>query len=481
MSLDLLNRLVRAVVLVGLVVFFAYSLVLGLLEDDRRMGRLEKGGGQDPGVRVLLLNRVPPDPSRFYEKVDVTILEPVDVVTPNIPDDPQYRLTLRAGAILRVQADTNAGLMLGSKEWGKDYTWPVSAIRIQPQRTDPPAPVAPADINPARRDPTLFEAQDHEPVFTLATGRYRGSLDIMYHSAKDVAVINCLPMEAYIEGVVAVEMSPSYPLEALKAQAIASRSYAYAHQILARQAHQEFDLSDTADDQEYRGKGDANGVVRSAVFETRGVVMLVDKTNPFAPLFCASSGGYTESVDSILPGARDVFGRVPLGRVMTAHPDHFCKLGAEGLGYESSHWSYTTIIKPADLQRALAKVMEAQGKHIGWIRNLRVGKRDPRSNRVETVLIDHTVDREPIEMSANSFRMLVGPFQLRSTLWSADSPKRIESTEGKRITTYQITSQGFGHGVGMSQISAWEMANEKYLAEDILKTFYQDIQLTPKW
>ncbi len=487
MSVDLLNRLVRAVVLLGLVGFFAYSLVSGLLENDPRMGRLEKGGGQDPGVRVLLLNRLnpPADPVRFYDKIDIIILEPVDVISPNLPDDPQYHLTLRAGSTLRVQSDTNTGLMLGSKEWGKDYTWPVSAIRLQPQRTEPPAPMIAGTgnpVSPAHRDPTMFEAYDREPVFALSTGRYRGSLQIMYHSAKDVAVMNCLPMESYIEGVITVEMSPSYPLEALKAQAIASRSYAWAHLLLARKAQQEFDLADTAEDQEYKGVANGNSaVVRSAVWETRGLVMLVDHTDPFAPLFCASSGGYTENIDSVLPGARDVTGHWPLNRVMTARPDFYCFRGADSLNYGSSHWSHTDLIKPSDLQRALNKVLSTQGKSVGYIKNLRVGRRDPRSNRVQTVLIEHTNDPEPIEMSANSFRMLVGPNLLRSTLWTADSPKRVESTEGKRAITYQIVSQGYGHGVGMSQVSAYQMANESILAEGILKFFYQDIQLTQKW
>ncbi len=491
LSGDLLNQIVRVVVLLGLLAYFSISLTRGLIDDPSRDGRgpLATGTGQDPGVRVLLLNRQPPDPIRTYDKLDVAILQTVDVVTPYNPDDPQLHLTLHAGSTLRIQSDTKDGLMLGSKEWGKDYTWAVSSLRVQPSRTVPEvvtSTTATAEANaqasnPARRDPTLFEAADRDAVFALPGGRYRGSLEVIWHSAKDIEAINCLPMESYIEGVISVEMSPSYPLEALKAQAIASRGYAFAHQSLARNARVEYDVMDTADDQEYRGTGNGNAAVRGAVRETRGVVTMVDHTNPFAPLFCASSGGYTESIDNVLPNSRDVFGRVPLGLVMTAHPDRFCQLGAEGLGYMGSHWTYTTVIKPSDLQLKLSKLLEAEGKHVGYIHNLRVGRRDKRSNRVETVLVDHTLSADPIEIPAHSFRMLVGPNQLRSTLWSADSPKRIESSEGKRTITYQITSIGFGHGVGMSQISAWEMANEKYLAPEILKAFYQDIQLVTKW
>ena len=74
-------------------------------------------------------------------------------------------------------------------------------------------------------------------------------------------------------------------------------------------------------------------------------------------MFCASSGGYTESIDNVLPGARDVHDRTPLGLVMKSEPDGFCKFGVDGLGYSGSHWSYTTVIKPSELQLKLSKLL----------------------------------------------------------------------------------------------------------------------------
>src|SRR4051812_30987928 len=136
---DIINQVIRAVLLLGLLGYFTYSLGHGLLEDERHSGfkRLATGGGEDPGVRVLLENRQPPDPIRAWDKLDIAILQTVDVVTPNLADDPAYHLTLHAGATLRLQPDANTGLVLGAKEWGKDYTWQVSAVRIQPALTEP--------------------------------------------------------------------------------------------------------------------------------------------------------------------------------------------------------------------------------------------------------------------------------------------------------------------------------------------------------
>jgi peptidoglycan hydrolase-like amidase len=486
MRVDMVNQVVRSVVLLGLLLYFTVSLILGLIEDEHRKGNWDmvKGGtpGGDPGIRVRLDNRQPPEPIPTWDKIDIIILQPVDVVTPSYSQDPNYHLTLQSG-VLHIQPDTNSGLLLSAKEWGKEYSWGVSEVRIQPSATDPqPGLVASGQrAGPAERDPGLFESSAHDAVFAVNSLRYRGSLAVVWHSAKDVEAINHLPMEAYLEGVVAVEMSPSYPLQALKAQAIASRGYALAHQKLSLDARREYDLTDGSDDQGYRGTGNGNEAVHNAVSDTRGMVMVVNHTSVFAPLFCASSGGYTESIDEVLPGSTDVDYKVPMGLVMKAQPDRFCQLGVDGLGYAASHWSHTTTILPKELELSLAKLLAPENRPVGFIHAMRVGKRDPKSGRVLSVRIFQTLSGEPIELRANSFRMLVGPNVLRSTLWTVDSPRKIEDADGKRNLSYEITSIGYGHGVGMSQVSAWEMANENYSAADILRYFYHDIEFTNKW
>jgi len=484
MRSEMVNQVVRTVILLGLLCYFAISLIRGLLDDEHRkgLGLSSINPGEDHGIRVLLENRQPPDPIQTWDKIDITILQPVDVVTPSYPDDPSFHLTLSSGTV-HIQPDTNNGLLLSAKEWGKEYSWAVSEVRIQPAVTDPVAGVLPsgARATPGQHDPCSFEAGSHDAVFALASSRYRGSLAVIWHSAKDLEAVNCLPMESYVEGVVAVEMSPSFGLQALKAQAIVSRSYAFAHQILSTQARREYDLTDGADDQGYHGTGNGNDAVVTAVYGTRGILMVVNHNLFFAPLFCASDGGYTASVDDVFPGSTDVTGQYPLGLVMKSQPDPWCEKGVEGLGYGSSHWEHTTTIVPRELELGLAKLYAPENRAVGFIHNLRVGKRDPKSQRVLSVKIFHTLSGDPIEMSAHSFRMLVGPNVLRSTLWGAESPRRIEDSDGRRNTTYEIISTGYGHGVGMSQVSAWEMANENYSAADILHTFYHDIDFVTQW
>ncbi|WP_181593013.1 SpoIID/LytB domain-containing protein [Paenibacillus sp. YN15] len=114
---------------------------------------------------------------------------------------------------------------------------------------------------------------------------YRGKAEISYHNNK-LAVINELTLEEYLYSVVSGEMGKGWPAEALKAQAVAARSYAKASGIKYEIAH----VSDTNLDQVYDGNEDADSI--AAVNATAGEV-LKDKNGPILALFSANAGGMT--------------------------------------------------------------------------------------------------------------------------------------------------------------------------------------------
>ncbi len=122
-------------------------------------------------------------------------------------------------------------------------------------------------------------------VAEKANRTYRGKAEISYHNNK-LAVINELPFEEYLYSVVSGEMGKGWPAEALKAQAVAARSYAKASGIKYEIAH----VSDTTLDQVYDGNEDADSI--AAVNATAGEV-LKDKNGPILALFSANAGGMT--------------------------------------------------------------------------------------------------------------------------------------------------------------------------------------------
>lgn len=490
MSVERINQIVRTLLLIGLLTVFI-TLLVGHLREDREsrgFGRVIQGAGQDPGVRVLLANRLPPEPLNTHDRVTIQLLQPVELVA---PDDPaKYRELLKTGAVVQINVEGNNGFSLTSKDWAqgsKDLHWAVQSLMIIPRATRPAFESRlDAEGNPTVPNPRKFEAADQRAVFRLLTidaksqPQYRGNLQILWNSPKDMQLINSLPMEAYLEGVIAVEMNPSWPLEALKAQAIASRGFAYTKAAGSQQ--RAWDLVDTRDDQEYRGAGFSTLGVVKAVLDTRGVIPTIH-ANPFLPLFSASSGGFTANIGDVFPGAKDLYGREPLSSVMIAKQDPYCLPGVIGLGKQDTHWETANDILSQDIQKRLSAAWLANSQpgapQIGYVNQLRVGRRDHRSNRVETVLVFHTLSAVPIEISAKLFRDLIGPQLIKSTVWTAESPKKIEGADRK--FRWRIGSMGWGHGVGMSQVSAWEMARQGRSAKTILEFFYQDIELKALW
>lgn len=133
---------------------------------------------------------------------------------------------------------------------------------------------------------------------------YRGILMIKNIEGK-LTIINDIDLESYLKGVVPVEMSPSWEYEALKAQAIAARSFALAN--LGKQSRNGYDLKDNTEDQAYGGASSETKITTKAVEETDGLVLTYDMKIISAYYF-ASAGGMTNTSiwGSDLPYLRSV-------------------------------------------------------------------------------------------------------------------------------------------------------------------------------
>lgn len=128
--------------------------------------------------------------------------------------------------------------------------------------------------------------------YVSAKGKwYHGKLLIKNMGGK-LTVINDIDLENYIKGVVPSEMPASWEYEALKAQAIASRSFALAN--LGKQAKYGYDLKDNTDDQAYGGASSETNITNRAVEETHGLVLTYDM-KIISAYYSASAGGMTSN------------------------------------------------------------------------------------------------------------------------------------------------------------------------------------------
>ncbi len=186
---------------------------------------------------------------------------------------------------------------------------------------------------------------DRSPLKYL-NSTYRGRLEIFLNKRGRMTVVNELPMEEYIRGVVPNELSPNaFPqLEALKAQAVAARTYAVKNK--GNYGAEGFDLLPTAMSQVYNGRSSEHPLTDRAVLETRGMVATYNG-EPINALYTSTSGGRTENVEY-------VYGRaVPYLKSVTVAPRPSVRANDRWVT-TTRRFAATTLAGSASLARELA-------------------------------------------------------------------------------------------------------------------------------
>jgi stage II sporulation protein D len=244
-------------------------------------------------------------------------------------------------------------------------------------------------------------------------------------------VVNQIELEDYVCGVLAGEISPSWPLEALKAMAVCARTFA-ASKILAN-FNNYYHLTGEVRDQVYRAGFWQNESFAKAVTETQGEVLTYNEDLAQVN-YCASSGGCTASSASVW--GRDF---------------PYLKALADPYSTENPYNSWTLVLNSAEFLHAL--------NLSGTLKNVEVLSRDD-SNRVQDLRI--SLQNKDYKTTGKMLRDALGNNQLRSTFFE------VRTENGKVI----FTGSGWGHGVGLSQWGAKKMAEQGYTYDQILKFYF---------
>jgi stage II sporulation protein D len=255
-----------------------------------------------------------------------------------------------------------------------------------------------------------------------------------------------LPMEEYIAGVLAGETGNFKSDEALKAMAVAARTYAM--HFGSRHALEGFDFCDTTHCQDLRIAGiDAH--LRSIAEATAGEVLWYDG-EPAATYYHANCGGTTEDGHFVLGNNE------PPAPFLVQHSDQYCVRNG------STQWR--TEVAKRELQRALA----ADGIVVpGALRTVSVLHRTP-SGRVEFLRVTGS---STITVPAVTFRSAIG----RHIGWDRMKSNWYDvSDAGDRLTFH---GRGSGHGVGLCQVGAEVMGEEGHTYREILSFYYPGTRL----
>lgn len=292
----------------------------------------------------------------------------------------------------------------------------------------------------------VFTPTRNEVALAHEGSQYRGSLRVK-RDDDNFTLVNVLPLDEYLFGVVRKEIAPGWPMETVKAQSVAARSFALS-QLDGDTGT--FDLRSSHLAQVYGGVKAETKRVRHAVKATRGEVLTyADQVVP--AYFHANSGGYLETADSVWNETETPY--------IVAKPDTWSE--------NTRHARWEATISLRRLRRALTgeNYPEPAGDP-----GLRIESR-LESGRSKT-LSYRTGYNNRNELSANDLRMAIGPNKLKST-W-------IESIE-RSGSTLELSGRGWGHGIGMSQWGAHRMGKRGRSYRKILSFYYERAQLMEQY
>lgn len=342
--------------------------------------------------------------------------------------------------------------------------------------------------------PVQFSGEDYIKVNEK---QYRGNIDIhLTHGKTGLTIVNTLPIEQYLYGVIAREMSPSWHLEALKAQAVAARTYALYN--LNKHQGDNYDVCATTDCQVYSGRESEVPQVIKAVDDTSGqVIMSQGKVIP--AYFHSSSGGYTENSENVwgtyqpyLRGVVDYDQNSPQYKWEKKLTTNELKTAISKAGYtigtikaiELAPLTYKPISTPERGVSGRVKVIQfigsngsAQltGEQLRKILGLKstlfdVSVMAPVEQDVEFNITKNIGERDRKIVEIN-----LPPIREQGFI---TDKKELHRISGKSNEIIVISGYGWGHGLGLSQWGAKAMADkgpqgDSTYFKEILKHYYQ--------
>ena len=307
--------------------------------------------------------------------------------------------------------------------------------------------------------------------FSVLGKSYYGGLRVTAVNGA-MRLVNEVGLEDYVAGVLPYEMSPSWPQAALQAQAVAARTYALNN--MKSNQGKDYDVTPSTDYQVYNGKEGETESTREAVRRTQGIVMTYNG-EPINALFHSDGGGYTED-------AVNVWGNdLPYLKGVKDFSTH--------AGTRS--WLITTNRKEVESK------LRAAGKSVGTLKRIELtpmGKQPfATSDRGVSGRVKQATfvgSDKKLTLTGDQLRSIFG---LKSTLFDfyVNHKPSVNQKPGKSYHSFTskndvvyILGHGWGHGLGMSQWGAYEMAqkapdNKEYY-KTILKHYYTGVNLN-KW
>ena len=314
----------------------------------------------------------------------------------------------------------------------------------------------------------FFPASRNEDSIEVEGKSFRGEMLVFAAGGGRVTVVNVVDLESYLRGVLPAEIGGggSDRVEAIKAQAVAARSYTLAY--LNRWRPRGFDLLATVEDQVYTGIAGERRDTDLALRDTRGVIAM-SGGRPIEAYYSSTCGGMAAAPE-------EVWAR-PSRSYLKVHQDAphegakaFCSLSPQHRWTE--HWSAPALEKI--LKRSLPAVLGAKNpEEWGRLSDLKLVERSESQRAKELQVV---FEKKRFSIGGDQIRWILRRPE-GGSLKSAWILKIHTSRRKGRLRAVSIDGAGYGHGIGLCQFGAIGMALDGYDYRQIVEFYYHGVRL----
>jgi len=311
---------------------------------------------------------------------------------------------------------------------------------------------------------------------------YPGSMRLQSNAYGTYTLVNQVPLETYLRGVVPHEIGQGAPYAAVEAQTILARTYALRN--LRRFVADDYEICADTHCQVYYGLTGTSPLADQAITATEGLVLTYQNELVDA-LYSAVTGGVSAPFSDVWNGSERPYLKAVvdspnsiwnLSQKSLADENNFrqfinLKEGFNETGRSAFRWSRQSSLEQIteDLQRYLKKVKHPLADFT-TVKQMQVVERSP-AGRILKLVVE--TDQGLIEIKKNEVRSAFGP--PRSTLFYLEPIYGADKT----LKGYSFVGGGFGHGVGLSQYGAHNLAKLGRTGEEILNFYYPGTQIQP--
>lgn len=305
-------------------------------------------------------------------------------------------------------------------------------------------------LNKKRNEPILLATLESPTgLLSYANDKYQGMFKVITSPKGDSCdIVNEIPMESYISSLLTKEMNPKWPIEALKAQAVAARTYAL-HKIKTQQVTKElgaeayYDLESSEKHQVGGNFFDATATTNTASFETKGEVLTTESGKIQPIFFHAKCGGRTLRPDQVWHNKEE--------------------------GYQSVNCPFCNEIGPKSWSKIISR--DRLKSFFIWASANKYIKEPLAQDLNSIVLVPDQLDKFTVNFYINDRPYIIEKAVLRKFFGRFIFPSNSFSIkkEGEGI---MVLGEGLGHGVGLCQMGAFAMAMRGWSYKKILSHYF---------